>query len=106
MRVIGAGEVERRLTYAACIPLMREAMIALSEGRTRQVLQHGRGIGADQPVDLGLGLPGQDPLHHREGDDEIADGIGPAEQEAHGCDGFPNRRDRQCGWLGPELPPY
>lgn len=47
MRVIGAGEVARRLTYEACIPLMREAMIALSEGRTKQLLR--------QIVDLGRG---------------------------------------------------
>jgi ornithine cyclodeaminase len=47
MRVIGAEEVERRLTYQACIPLMREAMIALSQGRTKQLL---RGI-----IQLGQG---------------------------------------------------
>lgn len=39
MKVIGAEEVARRLTYEACIPLMRQAMIALSEGRTRQLLR-------------------------------------------------------------------
>lgn len=39
MKVIGAEEVARRLTYEACIPLMREAMIALSEGRTKQLLR-------------------------------------------------------------------
>lgn len=39
MKVIGAEEVARRLTYAACIPLMREAMIALSAGRTKQLLR-------------------------------------------------------------------
>lgn len=39
MRVIGAEEVARRLTYEACIPLMRAAMIALSQGRTRQLLR-------------------------------------------------------------------
>lgn len=39
LRVIGAAEVARRLTYQICIPLMREAMIALSEGRTRQLLR-------------------------------------------------------------------
>lgn len=38
-RVICAEEVERILTYEACIPLMRQAMIALSEGRTRQLLR-------------------------------------------------------------------
>lgn len=39
LRVIGAEEVAERLTYAICIPLMREAMIALSAGRTRQRLR-------------------------------------------------------------------
>ncbi|MDQ8755943.1 ornithine cyclodeaminase family protein [Sphingosinicella sp. LHD-64] len=39
LRVIGAAEVAERLTYEACIPLMREAMIALSQGRTRQLLR-------------------------------------------------------------------
>lgn len=46
-RLVGAEDVERILTYEACIPLMREAMIALSQGRTRQLL---RGI-----IDLGGG---------------------------------------------------
>jgi ornithine cyclodeaminase len=36
---VSAEEVERLLPYAECIPLMREAMIALSEGRTRQLLR-------------------------------------------------------------------
>ena len=36
---VSAEEVARRLPYAACIPLMREAMIALSAGRTRQLLR-------------------------------------------------------------------
>lgn len=47
MRAIGAEEVARRLTYAACIPLMRQAMAALSQGRTKQLL---RGI-----IQLGAG---------------------------------------------------
>jgi len=37
--VISREEVAEHLTYEACIPLMREAMIALSEGRTRQLLR-------------------------------------------------------------------
>lgn len=37
--VIGREEVRRRLTYQVCIPLVREAMIALSQGRTRQLLR-------------------------------------------------------------------
>jgi ornithine cyclodeaminase len=39
MKLIGAEEVARRLTYDACIPLMRQAMIALSQGRTKQLLR-------------------------------------------------------------------
>jgi ornithine cyclodeaminase len=39
MRFIDAGEVRRRLTPAACIPLMRQAMMAFSGGRTRQLLR-------------------------------------------------------------------
>lgn len=45
--ILGHGDVARLLTYAACIPLMRDAMIALSRGRTRQLL---RGI-----IDLDAG---------------------------------------------------
>jgi ornithine cyclodeaminase len=51
LRVIGAEEVRRRLTYDACIPLVREAMIALSNGETRQLprgivdLAEGRALG-------------------------------------------------------------
>lgn len=37
--VIGREDVGRHLTYSDCIPLMREAMIALSEGTTRQLLR-------------------------------------------------------------------
>jgi ornithine cyclodeaminase len=47
MIVIGRETVARQLTFQVCIPLMREAMIALSQGRTRQLL---RGI-----LDLGDG---------------------------------------------------
>lgn len=39
MRVIDDEEVRRRLTYARCIPLVRDAMIALSAGHTRQLLR-------------------------------------------------------------------
>jgi ornithine cyclodeaminase len=45
IRIIGAEEVAQRLTYEVAVPLVREAMIALSAGRTRQLL---RGI-----IDLG-----------------------------------------------------
>ena len=39
MRVIGRDEVAQRLTYELCIPLVRQAMIALSTGETRQLLR-------------------------------------------------------------------
>ena len=39
MEFIDHDEVRARLTYAVAIPLMREAMIALSGGRTRQLLR-------------------------------------------------------------------
>jgi len=39
LRVIDQEMVRRILTYEACIPLMRQAMIALSGGRTTQVLR-------------------------------------------------------------------
>jgi ornithine cyclodeaminase/alanine dehydrogenase-like protein (mu-crystallin family) len=37
--VISREEVARHLTWEACIPLMREAMIALSRGETKQLLR-------------------------------------------------------------------
>jgi len=45
--VIDRDTVRALLTYAVCTPLMREAMIALSQGRTRQLLR--------QIIDLGDG---------------------------------------------------
>jgi len=36
---VSAEEVARLLPYEECVPLMREAMIALSDGRTRQLLR-------------------------------------------------------------------
>jgi ornithine cyclodeaminase/alanine dehydrogenase-like protein (mu-crystallin family) len=39
MRFIDRDEVARRLTYEACIPIVREAMIAFSKGETRQTLR-------------------------------------------------------------------
>ena len=39
LRIIDRETVARLLTYEAAIPLMREAMIALSAGRTRQLLR-------------------------------------------------------------------
>ena len=37
--VIGRDDIRRHLTYETCIPLMREAMIALSQGRAQQLLR-------------------------------------------------------------------
>jgi len=39
MRFIDREEVARRLTYEVCIPIVREAMIAFSAGKTRQLLR-------------------------------------------------------------------
>jgi ornithine cyclodeaminase len=39
MRFIDRGEVARRLTYERCIPIVRQAMVALSRGETRQLLR-------------------------------------------------------------------
>jgi ornithine cyclodeaminase/alanine dehydrogenase-like protein (mu-crystallin family) len=39
MRFIDRAEVSRRLTYNACIPLVRDAMIAFSRGQTKQLLR-------------------------------------------------------------------
>lgn len=39
MRVIDREEIHARLTYEVCIPLVRQAMIALSKGETRQLLR-------------------------------------------------------------------
>ncbi|MGA8940114.1 MAG: ornithine cyclodeaminase family protein [Acidobacteriaceae bacterium] len=39
MRWIDREEVARRLTYEACLPIVREAMIALSRGETLQLLR-------------------------------------------------------------------
>lgn len=39
MRFIDREEVSRRLTYEACIPIIREAMIAFSKGETKQLLR-------------------------------------------------------------------
>ena len=39
IRIIDAEQVGRRLTYEVAVPLVRDAMIALSAGRTRQLLR-------------------------------------------------------------------
>ena len=47
LRFFSAAEVARLLPYDECIPLMREAMVKLSAGRTRQTLR--------QIIDMGEG---------------------------------------------------
>jgi len=39
MRFIDREEVARRLTYEVCIPIVRQAMISLSKGETKQLLR-------------------------------------------------------------------
>ena len=39
MKVIDREEVREKLTYELCIPLVRQAMIALSRGETEQLLR-------------------------------------------------------------------
>ena len=39
LRFIDRQEVARRLTYEVCIPIVRQAMIALSKGETKQLLR-------------------------------------------------------------------
>lgn len=39
MRFIDQNEVAQRLTYERCIPIVREAMIAFSSGKTKQLLR-------------------------------------------------------------------
>src|SRR6202161_293389 len=39
MRFIDREEVARRLTYEVCIPIVHDAMIALSKGQTKQLLR-------------------------------------------------------------------
>jgi len=39
IRFIDRAEVARRLTYDLCIPIVRDAMVALSRGETRQILR-------------------------------------------------------------------
>jgi ornithine cyclodeaminase len=58
MIVISAREVAERMDYPRCIALMREAMIALSEGRTRQLLRHI--LDLDPPNAFGAMLGGMD----------------------------------------------
>jgi ornithine cyclodeaminase len=62
MRFIDGGEVRARLTYEIAIPLVREAMIAVSAGRTRQLLRSILPLGDEDlfgvmPGSLGEGRP-------------------------------------------------
>ena len=62
MRFIDREEVERRLTYEVCIPIVREAMIALSRGQTKQLLRSIIPLSGGQmfgimPGALGVGAP-------------------------------------------------
>jgi ornithine cyclodeaminase len=61
MRVIDREEVARRLTYEVCIPIVREAMIAFSAGRTRQhlrsILPLAKGAFGIMPGALGEAAP-------------------------------------------------
>jgi ornithine cyclodeaminase/alanine dehydrogenase-like protein (mu-crystallin family) len=62
MRFIDGAEVRARLTYDLAIPLVREAMIAVSAGRTRQLLRSILSIGGEDlfgvmPGSLGEGQP-------------------------------------------------
>jgi len=60
--VIGREDVRRHLGYGQCIPLIAEAMIALSQGRTRQLLrgivdlEEGRAFGV-MPGAMGTDAP-------------------------------------------------
>lgn len=62
MRLIEREEVAHRLTYRACIPIVRQAMIDFSRGRTRQLLRsiiplaHGHMFGV-MPGALGESAP-------------------------------------------------
>lgn len=60
MRFIDEHEVRRRLTYDACIPLMRQAMIAFSCGRTRQLLRSILPLGGENMFGAMLGALGAD----------------------------------------------
>ncbi|MBX3484881.1 ornithine cyclodeaminase family protein [Phenylobacterium sp.] len=58
LTVFSAEDVRARLTYEAAIPVVREAMIALSDGRVRQLLRSFIGVGegrtfAIMPASLG-----------------------------------------------------
>ncbi len=61
LRILSAEDVRRHLTYEVCIPLVREAMIALSSGTTQQLLRQimtrrgGRGLYGVMAGEMGEG---------------------------------------------------
>jgi ornithine cyclodeaminase/alanine dehydrogenase-like protein (mu-crystallin family) len=62
MRTIDREEIAQRLTYEVCIPIVREAMIAFSSGKTRQLLRSYLPLGEGRlfgimPGALGEGEP-------------------------------------------------
>ena len=78
---VAAEEVERLLPYAECIPLMREAMIALSQGRTSQLLRsildlpEGRAFGAMLGAMLDDGVFGAKMVSVYPGNDHSHQGV-------------------------------
>ncbi len=63
MRFISASEVRFGLSYQACIPVVRDAMIAFSAGRTRQLLRSVIPLGQGRMFGVMPGaLGGQDPF--------------------------------------------
>lgn len=59
MRLIDGDEVRARLTYEACIPLIRRAMIAFSRGETRQLLRSIIPLGGDRLFGIMPGALGE-----------------------------------------------
>lgn len=59
MRFIDRDEVARRLTYDLCIPIVRNAMIALSKGETRQLLRSIIPLGEGRMFGIMPGAMGQ-----------------------------------------------
>jgi len=59
MRIIDREEVARRLTYEVCIPIVREAMIALSSGETRQLLRSIIPLGGERMFGIMPGALGE-----------------------------------------------
>lgn len=60
MRFIDHDEVARRLTYEVCIPIVRAAMIAFSQGRTKQLLRSVISLGKSRLFGVMPGAMGGD----------------------------------------------